>query len=934
MALQPWYKVATPREDLRKGLPLDASEFAVHLDQVVDEVAPIDYRDATRLFSRTYLTEGLTELLSEVERRLSGQNIGSSAVIILTTQFGGGKTHALALLYHLARAGSDAKKFEGINTILQKTGIPNIPKAAVAVFVGTAFDTLKGKVKSGEPTRKTPWGDIAWQLGKAKAFKEVEEHDAKGIAPGKDVIRKILPSDRPTLILMDEVLNFMSRERNPTGGRPGAASQFYAFLHNLTEEASSRPGVCVVLSLPMSEQREMTVEDQEDFARLQKLAQRVGKPFILSEGLEIAEIIRRRLFDDMDDAARKERKKVAKAYAEWIVAHRNKLPTWFPVDNAEKIFEATYPFHPVALSVFERKWAGLPQFQRTRGVLKMLAMWVSRVYKTDFTVAHKDPLISLGSAPFEDKLFRAEVFDQLGQQLEAAVTSDIAGPEAHAKRLDDEATETIRRDRLHRKVAASIFFESSAGQVRQFATEPEIRLAVSDIDLDIGNVETVLEDLSSECYYVTGDGKKYWISPSPNLNKLLADRKANVANERIEEEVKEQIVNVFSMGTGVDKIYFPADSAKVPNRAALTLLVLDPQFSWGNGNSELTQSLVEKMTKEHGESGRTYKSALIWSVADAQNSLSEDARKLLAWQAIQSEAKSLKLNESQEDYLRTQLGRAARDLKESVWRAYKNVVILGKEGNWKTVDLGLVHSSAAPSLVKLILNKLQQEGDLIEEAVSPNFLARNWPPALKEWNTKAVRDAFFASPQFPRLSDPESIKKTIADGVVKGVFGYAEGAPGGSFDNVRFEQKMFESDVEITEDVFLLPKDIAKALKEGKLPPPDLGGTQTSSDHGVKAPTDASAETKPLSGGPGVPLPQVVQKLGWQGSIPAQKWMTFYTKVLSRFPLNEELKLTVKVEVEPKAGLSKQKVAETKSALKELGLSDEVETVDKDQSEA
>jgi hypothetical protein len=912
--LTPWYKIATPREDLRKGTPVDAAEFAVHLDQVVDDIAPIDYRDGSRLFSRTYLTEGLSSLIAEVERRLSGQNIGSSAVIILTTQFGGGKTHALTLLYHLAKAGSAARKFEGVQSILREAKIPNIPKAAVAVFVGNAFDTLKGKQKEGEPVRKTPWGDIAWQLG---TFQEVEEHDSKGIAPGKDVIRKILPKDKPTLILMDEVLNFMSRERNSSGDRPGAASQFYAFLQNLTEEAGSRPGVCVVLSLPKSEQREMTVEDQEDFARLQKLVQRVGKPYVLSEGLEIAEIIRRRLFEDMDDDDRKERRKVAKAYSEWMVRNRDKLPTWFPVDNAEQVFEATYPFHPIALSVFERKWAGLQQFQKTRGVLRMLAMWVSRVYKMDYTAANQVPLIELGSAPLEDKLFRALVFDQLGQDLETAVTSDIAGPESHAKRLDDEATETIKRDRLHRKVAASILFESSGGQIKQFATAPEIRLAVSNLTLDIGNVETVLEDLSNECYYVTGEGRKYWVSPSPNLNKLLADRKANVSLDKVEEEIKEQIIDVFSQGAGVDKIYFPNDSAKIPDRPALTLLVLDPQYSLGNGNSEITNSLVEKMTKEHGESGRTFKSALIWVVADSQNSLVDDARRLLAWRAIQSEGKALKLNESQEDYLRAQLNRAARDLKESVWRAYKNVLVLGKDGSWKNVDLGLVHSSAAPSLLKLILNKLEQEGDLVQEAVNPNFLVRNWPPALREWSTKSVRDAFFASPQFSRLYNPESIKKTIAEGVSRGLFGYAERVPGGNFDNVRFDSKMFESDIELSDQVFLLPKDVARTLKDGgsiEIKPPEL---QDNSSRAIEVAERQENKVPPTE-------ERISRRIGWEGSVPAQKWMTFYTKVLSRFPLSEELKLEVKFEAAPKEGISKLKVQEVRAALKDLGLSDEV----------
>jgi hypothetical protein len=887
---------------------LDAAQFAIHLDQVLDGRAPLDYRDPSRLFSKTYLTKGLLELISEVVRRLSGEKVGSSSVITLTTQFGGGKTHALTLLYHLARNGPEAKKFEGTDNILKTAKISDIPKAAVAVFVGTAFDYVKGRGAKGEPTRKTPWGEIAWQLGGKEGFKIVEEHDAKKTAPGKEVIREILPEDKPVLILMDEVLNFMSRARTEKVGGSTLASQFYEFLHNLSEEVSGRDGVCVILSLPKSE-REMSVEDQVDFGRLQKLATRVGKPHVLSEGLEIAEIIRRRLFEDLGDE--EQREAVAKAFAEWVVSHRDKLPTWFPVDNARKIFETTYPFHPVTLSVFERKWQALPQFQRTRGVLRMLAMWVSRAYAAGFSGVHKDALIGLGSAPFEDSFFRAEVFDQLGQNLEAAVISDIAGEEAHATRLDAEASDAIKRMRLHRKVAATIFFESSGGQVREYATEPEIRLGVSEPGLDIANVETVLENLSNECYHLTGEGKQYWISTSPNLNKLLADRRATIDERKIEEEVEEQIRKVFSEGAGLERVFFPENSGQIPDAASITLVVLHPKHSWVANSRDETQRLIDSMTNEHGTSGRTFKSALIWAVADSPSLLNEESRKVLAWEAIRNEAESLRLTESQLRYLKEQLDRSKRDLKEAVWRSYKNILILSKDGNWKRIDLGLAHPSAAESLVKLILTRLTQEGDLVEEAVSANFLARNWPPAISDWNTRAVRDAFFASPRFPRLIRPESLKRTIADGVAKGLFGYVEKAPDGSYANLRFAEKISESDLEISEDVFLIPNEIAQAIKSG-IPPPQ-----------PKEPKPSEVEKAVPSVTGGVPVP-TVGKLTWEGILPAQKWMTFYMKVLSRFPMGEDLKLKVKVEVQPKEGLPKQKVDETRTALRELGLPEEL----------
>src|SRR5208282_1417362 len=154
MALKAWYKVVTPREDLREGKPLDAAEFAVHLDQVRDGRAPSDYQNPGQFFERTYLTQTLTTLAAEVIRRLSGEKTETSAVFNMATQFGGGKTHALTLLYHLAKGGPTADKWVGVPSLLEKAGIASVPEAATAVFVGTEFDSLTGRGGSdGTPLR-------------------------------------------------------------------------------------------------------------------------------------------------------------------------------------------------------------------------------------------------------------------------------------------------------------------------------------------------------------------------------------------------------------------------------------------------------------------------------------------------------------------------------------------------------------------------------------------------------------------------------------------------------------------------------------------------------------------------------------------------------------------------------------------------------------
>ncbi len=920
MSLKPWYKVVTPREDLRQGKPLDASEFAVPLDQVRDRRAPEDYQDPARFFERTYLTKNLTGLAAGVVRRLAGIRVETSAVYNMTTQFGGGKTHALALLYHLARGGTEAAGWKGVADILSLAGVTKVPGAATAVFVGTEFDSLTGRGGSdGTPLRKTPWGEIAFQLGGAPAFAVVEEHEKERAAPSSEVIRKLFPKDRPTLILMDELMNYASRNR-----KSGLAAQLLSFMQNLSEEARGQENVVLAVSIPASE-LEMTAEDQSDYERLKKVLDRLGKAVIMSAEQETSEIIRRRLFEWYglpDDA-----KRTASEYAEWSAEHKTQVPSWFAADSAREAILASYPFHPTVLSVFDRKWRALPRFQQTRGILRLLALWVSRAYHDGFQGAHKDPLITLGTAPLEDSFFRPAVLEQLGEsRLEGAITTDIAGKkDAHALRLDAEAVESIRKGRLHRKVATTIFFESNGGQARAEATLPEIRLAVAEPGLDIGNVETAVEALASACYYLAAEKNRFRFSLSPNLNKLLADRRASVKAEKVDERVRAEVQKVFAAGGGVvERVYFPDKSGQIADRPALTIVVLPPET---NAQEKTTRAFVETATREHGASARTFKSALVWAVPETATTLCEEARKLLAWEDIKSEEDALRLDEAQKRQLAEQVKGAQRDLKEAVWRAYKNLWLLDKKNELKSTDLGLVHSSSAESMIALILGRLKGDGD-VEDGVSPAFIARNWSPAFVEWSTKAIRDAFFASPQLPRLLRGDAVKDTIARGVQDGTLAYVGKRADGSYSPFHWQSALTAADVEITDDMYVVKKETAESYAAGGAKPAAApvpvgtgpgtlfgGGTTT-----VAAPT--KPQVKPAAAESHAEL-STLPGIVWEGDLSHRKWTSFYQKFLAKL-VDESLRIRIRVEVKPQAGIAAHKLEEAKAALRELGLDEKL----------
>jgi len=993
MALKPWYRIdgLTPRADLREGKPLDAAEFAVHLDQVRNQSAPDEYKTPDLFFERTYLTKNLTAFAAEVVRRLSGEKTQTSAVFNLATQFGGGKTHALTLVYHLAENGANAHRWVGVRKILEQAGVPTVPQAATAIFVGQRFDPRGGD--DGTPLRQTPWGEIAWQLAGENGFNLFAPFDRDRISPGGDTIAKLFALvNQPILILMDELMNYVSRYR-----KQGLGNQLYNFLQNLSEEARSHNNVVLAVSIPASE-LEMTAEDEADYTRLRKLLNRLGKAIIISAEAETSEIIRRRLFEWDAQAVTADgriilpRDAIATCndYADWVVEYRQQLPQWFPIDNASEAFQATYPFHPIVLSVFERKWQAMPQFQRTRGILSMLALWVSHAYQEGYKGAYRDPLITLGTAPLNDPLFRAAVFEQLGQdRLEGAITTDICGrKDSHATRLDKEAVDAIKKSRLHRKVMTTIFFESNGGCLREQATIPEIRLAVAEPNLDIGNVETVLDTLAANCYYLAIEKNRYRFSLSPNLNKLLADRRANIQTSRIDEQVRTTIQTVFTTIPGVQLVPFPEKPNDIDQRPILTLAYLSPDHAFDHSD---TLKRVESMIREVGTSDRTFKSAIIFAIADSDTTLREEARKVLAWEDIRDQELTT-LDESQQCQLTLNLKKAQRDLSEAVWRSYKHIILLGKDNKLRHIDLGLITSSSGSdkSIVSLIINRLRADGD-VEDAISPRFLLRNWSPAFEEWSTKAVRDAFFASPQFPRLLKVDAVKDAIARGVKDGTLAYVGKTSRDRYEPFFYQTELAASDIEISDDLFIIKAETAAAYQQRITDPPKLttlvispqpvqlepgkkqafvvkgldqydteitldsvqwqatGGT-IDSNGVLQAGNDAGNFTVTATVGNvseiarfTVTIPQppdstdkgdkgdqddkdtTPTELKWKGEITPQKWMNFYTRVLSKFASDRQLKLTLNVEFSVEGEVSPQKTEETKVALQELGLDSDLE---------
>ncbi len=359
-----------------------------------------------------------------------------------------------------------------------------------------------------------------------------------------------------------------------------------------------------------------------------------------------------------------------------------------------------------------------------------------------------------------------------------------------------------------------------------------------------------------------------------------------------------------------------------------------------DGNPAYQQ--VDTMTRTAGASSRTFKNALIWCLPDESGNLAEEARKVLAWEAIQDEQETFHLtDEAQKRQLIESLARAKRDLQASVWRSYRRLLLLGKDNTLKFFDLGQMNASGG-ALVSQIMSQLQQRDELVD-SVGAGFLVRNWPPAFTEWSTRMVRDAFFASPQLRRLLRVDILKTTIAQGVTEGVLAYVGKTESGTYEPFYFKQSIGASSVDISDEMFIISAETAKAYLERREQEETLAGlgpTHDPADEGVEGgivytpgPTShGHIEEQPDQGADPsqhsviTTATAVARILTWTGEIPPQKWVIFYTKLLTGLVNAGDLTLRLTMETSPKDGFTAQRIETIKATLRELGLPDKIET--------
>ena len=478
MTLKPWREIAVPHEDVLKGT-FQQAEFAADLSRVHDGTATPEYQDPALFFQRTFITEGMRLLLDSVVKRLSGK--GGDPVIQLQTAFGGGKTHTMLAVYHLAKGDAQASDLPGVPAILDAAGVTELPRARIAVLDGIKSSPNQPVVRDGQAIR-TLWGDLAWQLGKAEGYALVADADSSGTSPGKAVLETLLSRYAPCVILIDELVAYVRQFEEGKTLTGGSFDSNLSFVQALTEALKAVPTAVLLASLPESDKE---AGSQRGVKALAALAHYFGRIQALWKPVgteEAFEIVRRRLFSSIDDKLAAE--SVCRAFADYYTANSDDFPRETQESHYFDRLMHAYPIHPEVFDRLYEDWSTLDNFQRTRGVLKLMAKVIHRLWKDN----DKDPLIMPGSFPLQDADTRNEVIYYLPQGWDPVVERDVDGERAETTEIENRDTR-LGSVQACRRSARAIFLGSapttSSQMVRGLELERVI-LGVAQPDQQVG----------------------------------------------------------------------------------------------------------------------------------------------------------------------------------------------------------------------------------------------------------------------------------------------------------------------------------------------------------------------------------------------------------------------------------------------------------------
>lgn len=781
MNLKPWREVAVPHEDVLKGT-FQQAEFAADLSRVHEGTATPEYQNAALFFQRTFITEGMRLLLDSVVKRLAGK--GGDPVIQLQTAFGGGKTHTMLAVYHLAKGEAVASDLPGIPAILDTAGVTELPRARVAVLDGIKSSPNQPTVRDGHACR-TLWGDLAWQLGKAEGYALVADADASGTSPGKAVIESLLSRYAPCVILIDELVAYVRQFEEGKALTGGTFDSNLSFIQALTEALKAVPTAVLLASLPESDKEAGSQRGVKALASLAHYFGRIQalwKPVATEEAFEI---VRRRLFSSINDKLASE--SVCRAFADFYTANG----TDFPHETQEsRYFERlmhAYPIHPEVFDRLYEDWSSLDNFQRTRGVLKLMAKVIHRLWKDN----DKDPLIMPGSFPLQDADTRNEVIYYLPQGWDPVVERDVDGERAETTEIENRDTR-LGAVQACRRSARAIFLGSAPSTANQMVRGLELErvvLGVAQPGQQVGVYRDALRRLGDRLHYLNSGNNRFWFDTRPNLRREMEERKRRFQDkEDVFPAIRDRVQRGFASGVFGGTHVFTA-SSDIPDDWQLRLVVLPPDAAFSRSGQSLAIERANEILKNRGDQPRFKQNRLIFLAADydSVSRLKDQVRSTLAWQSIVNDIKEMKLNLDQ--FQAKQASKSLDDANEALRRmireTYKWLLAPMQEARpgKGLSEIQWEHFSVNPGAQNLSqeIERVLKENELLITEWAPIHLATLlktwfWKDGVREATALNVWQQSCQQLYLPRLRDDTVFQSTLAAGSdSRDFFGFAQG---------------------------------------------------------------------------------------------------------------------------------------------------------------
>ncbi len=655
-SLKPWREVVNPHKDVASG-HFTQAEFAADLWQVHKGEGSDEYKDPAEFFRRTYLTASLNQLLLGAVHRLSGGS--GDPVVQLQTNFGGGKTHSMLALYHLF-SGAKPENLLGVEAILKDAEVEKLPKVHRVVLVGNKISPGSPEVKADGTVVHTLWGELAWQLGGKKAYERFRLDDERATSPG-DKLRDLFNEHAPCLILIDEWVAYARQLHDASDLPAGSFETHFTFAQVLTESAKSAKKCLLVISLPASDTTgsphavadDVEVGGERGRAALDRLRNAVGRveaswrPASAEEGFEI---VRRRLFEPLVEREQfVARDSVTRAFSDLYKTQEQEFPNECRKADYEARMKAAYPIHPEIFDRLYSDWSTLVKFQRTRGVLRLMAAVIHSLWKS----GDRNPLLMPGNIPIDDPRVQFELTRYLSDNWPPVIEKDVDGPQALPGRIDSELP-NLGKYAATRRVARTVYLGSAptGAAAHQGIEDRRIKLGCVMPGEQPAVFGDALRRLSARATYLYQDGGRYWYSTQPTVTKLAEDRANDLKREpeKVVDELERHLRENLKSKGDFGRIHpFPKSGVDVPDDLEARLVVLSVDQPHVKEGTSAAIAAAKALLQSRGNAPRIYQNSLVFLAVDQSRfqDLDEAVRRYMAWSSIADESEELNLTPHQ-----------------------------------------------------------------------------------------------------------------------------------------------------------------------------------------------------------------------------------------------------------------------------------------------